>query len=213
MKFPIGVLVSGRGSNLEAILSHIKEGKLDAEVVAVVSDREDARALSVAKDYGVDGFYIPCVEKKTVLLGESEREYIKILKEKGVKLVVLAGFMRILKKPFLDAFKGRIMNVHPALLPSFPGLKAQKQALEYGSKISGCTVHFIDEGVDTGPIILQEAVSVYDNDSVDSISQRILKHEHEMYSKAIQLFAEGRLKVEGRRVKILSGEAKNIDRD
>ena len=213
MKFPIGVLVSGRGSNLEAILSHIKEGKLDAEVVAVVSDREDARALSVAKDYGVDGFYIPCVEKKTVLLGESEREYIKILKEKGVKLVVLAGFMRILKKPFLDAFKGRIMNVHPALLPSFPGLKAQKQALEYGSKISGCTVHFIDEGVDTGPIILQEAVSVYDNDSVDSISQRILKHEHEMYSKAIQLFAEGRLKVEGRRVKILSGEAKNINRD
>ncbi len=213
MKFPIGVLVSGRGSNLEAILSHIKEGKLDAEVVAVVSDREDARALSVAKDYGVDGFYIPCVEKKTVLLGESEREYIKILKEKGVKLVVLAGFMRILKKPFLDAFKGRIMNVHPALLPSFPGLKAQKQALEYGSKISGCTVHFIDEGVDTGPIILQEAVPVHDNDSIDSISQRILKHEHEMYSKAIQLFAEGRLKVEGRRVKILSGEAKNIDRD
>ncbi len=213
MKFPIGVLVSGRGSNLEAILSHIKEGKLDAEVVAVVSDREDARALSVAKDYGVDGFYIPCVEKKTVLLGEAEREYIKILKEKGVKLVVLAGFMRILKKPFLDAFKGRIMNVHPALLPSFPGLKAQKQALEYGSKISGCTVHFIDEGVDTGPIILQEAVPVYGNDSVDSISQRILKHEHEMYSKAIQLFAEGRLKVEGRRVNILSGEVKNINRD
>ena len=208
MKFPIGVLVSGRGSNLEAILSHIKEGKLDAEVVAVVSDREDARALSVAKDYGVDGFYIPCVEKKTVLLGEAEREYIKILKEKGVKLVVLAGFMRILKKPFLDAFKGRIMNVHPALLPSFPGLKAQKQALEYGSKISGCTVHFIDEGVDTGPIILQEAVPVYGNDSVDSISQRILKHEHEIYSRAIQLFAEGRLEVEGRRVKIVSGEVK-----
>jgi len=208
MKFPIGVLVSGRGSNLEAILSHIKEGKLDAEVVAVISDREDAKALKVAENYGVDTYYIPCLEKKTVLVGEAEKKYIELFKGKGVKLIVLAGFMRIIKKDFLDAFKGRIMNIHPALLPSFKGLEGQKQALEYGAKVSGCTVHFVNEGIDVGPIILQEVVPVHDNDSVDSLSQRILMHEHEIYSKAIQLFVEGRLKVEGRRVKVLSGEVK-----
>ncbi len=208
MKFPIGVLVSGRGSNLEAILSHIKEGKLDAEVVAVISDREDAKALEVAENYGVDAYYIPCLEKKTVLVGEAEKKYIELFKEKGVKLIVLAGFMRIIKKDFLDAFKGRIMNIHPALLPSFKGLEGQKQALEYGAKVSGCTVHFVNEGIDVGPIILQEVVPIHDNDSVDSLSQRILMHEHEIYSKAIQLFVEGRLKVEGRRVKVLSGEVK-----
>lgn len=213
MKFPIGVLVSGRGSNLEAILLHIKEGKLNAEVVAVISDREDARALKIAEDYGVDAYYIPCLEKKTVLVGEAEKKYIKQFKEKGVKLVILAGFMRILKKSFLDAFNGRIMNIHPALLPSFKGLDAQKQALEYGVKISGCTVHFVDAGVDMGPIILQESVPVYDSDSVDSLSQRILKHEHEIYSRAIQLFIEGRIKIEDRRVRILSGEKKKINSD
>lgn len=204
MKFPIGVLVSGRGSNLEAILKHIEEGKLIAEVAVVISDKEDARALSVAREHGVEARYIPCLEKKTVLFGEAEKEYIKVLNEKDVKLVVLAGFMRVLKKPFLDAFKGRIINIHPALLPSFKGLNAQKQALEYGVKIAGCTVHFVDASVDGGPIILQEAVPVFDNDTVDSLSQRILKHEHEVYSKAIQLFIEGRLKIDGRRVKILA---------
>ena len=204
MKFPIGVLVSGRGSNLEAILNHIEEGKLNAEVAVVISDKEGARALSIAREHGVEARYIPCLEKKTVLLGEAEKEYIKVLNEKDVKLVVLAGFMRVLKKPFLDAFKGRIMNIHPALLPSFKGLNAQKQALEYGVKIAGCTVHFVDESVDGGPMILQEAVPVFDNDTVDSLSQRILKHEHEIYSRAIQLFIEGRLKIEGRRVKVLT---------
>jgi phosphoribosylglycinamide formyltransferase-1 len=202
MSFPIGVLVSGRGSNLEAILKHIKDGKLDAEVKIVISDNRDARALKVAEEYGVEGRFVPCVEKKTALVGEAERKYIKLLEEKKVELVALAGFMRILKKSFLQTFRGKILNIHPALLPSFKGLHAQKQALEYGVKISGCSVHFVDEGVDTGPIILQEAVPVYDDDSVESLSGRILKHEHEIYSRAIQLFAERRLKIEGRRVKI-----------
>jgi len=205
MSFSIGILVSGRGSNLEAILKHIKEGKLDAEASVVISDREDAGALEIAKDYGVEARFVPCTKKKTVLMGEAEQEYIKVLKEKDVKLIALAGFMRILKKPFLQAFRGKIMNIHPAILPSFKGLEAQKQALEYGVKISGCTVHFVDESVDGGAIILQEPVIVYDNDTVDSLSRKILKHEHEIYSKAIQLFAEGRLKLEGRRVKILTG--------
>jgi len=206
MSFPVGVLVSGRGSNLEAILRHIKEGKLDAEVAVVISDKEGARALEIASDYGVEARFIPCTEKKTALVGEVEQQYIKALKDKDVKLVALAGFMRILKKPFLQAFRGKIMNIHPAILPSFKGLEAQKQALEYGVKVSGCTVHFVDESVDGGAIILQEPVIVHDNDTVDSLSMRILKHEHEIYSKAIQLFAEGRLKIEGRRVKILTGK-------
>jgi len=206
MSFSVGVLVSGRGSNLEAILRHIKEDKLDAEVAIVISDKEGARALEIASDYGVEARFIPCTEKKTALVGEAEQQYIKALKEKDVKLVALAGFMRILKKPFLQAFRGKIMNIHPAILPSFKGLEAQKQALEYGVKVSGCTVHFVDESVDGGAIILQEPVIVHDNDTIDSLSMRILKHEHEIYSKAIQLFAEGRLKIEGRRVKILTGK-------
>jgi phosphoribosylglycinamide formyltransferase-1 len=205
MSLPIGVLVSGRGSNLEAILNHIKGGKLDAEVRAVISDREHAGALKIATEFGVPGFLIPCVEKKTALVGDAEQQYIQLLQEKGVELVVLAGFMRILKKPFLQAFRGRIVNIHPALLPSFQGLHAQQQAFDYGVKISGCTVHFVDEGVDTGPIILQEAVPVYDDDTADSLSMRILKHEHEVYSRAIQLYAEGRIEIDGRRVKIKSG--------
>ncbi len=206
MKLSVGILVSGRGSNLEAILKHCKAGELDAEVVVVISDKEDARALKIAEEYGVEGYFIPCTEKKTALVGDAEQEYIKLLQEKGVQLVALAGFMRILKKALLYAFRGRIMNIHPALLPSFKGLHAQEQAFKYGAKITGCTVHYVDEGVDTGPIILQEAVIVYDDDTVDSLSQRIIKHEHEMYSRAIQLFAEGRLKIEGRRVKILSNK-------
>lgn len=206
MKLSVGILVSGRGSNLEAILKHCKAGELDAEVVVVISDKEDARALKIAEEYGVEGYFIPCTEKKTALVGDAEQEYIKLLQEKGVQLVALAGFMRILKKALLYAFRGRIMNIHPALLPSFKGLHAQEQAFKYGAKITGCTVHYVDEAVDTGPIILQEAVIVYDDDTVDSLSQRIIKHEHEMYSRAIQLFAEGRLKIEGRRVKILSNK-------
>jgi phosphoribosylglycinamide formyltransferase-1 len=206
MSLPIGVLVSGRGSNLEAILNHIKGGKLHAKVRAVISDREHAGALKIASEFGVPGFFIPCIEKKTALVGDVEQQYIQLLQEKGVELVVLAGFMRILKKPFLQAFKGRIMNIHPALLPSFQGLHAQQQAFDYGVKISGCTVHFVDEGVDTGPIILQEAVPVYDDDTADSLSMRILKHEHEVYSRAIQLYAEGRIEIDGRRVKIRAGK-------
>lgn len=208
MSLPIGVLVSGRGSNLEAILNHIKQGKLDAEVRAVISDKEHAGALKIASSFGVPGYFIPCVEKKTALVGDAEQQYITLLNEKGVELVVLAGFMRILKEPFLEAFKGRIMNIHPALLPSFKGLHAQQQAFDYGVKISGCTVHFVDQGVDTGAIIIQEAVPVFDDDTSDSLSMRILKHEHEVYARAIQLFAEGRLEIDGRRVRIKTGATK-----
>ncbi len=206
MGLPIGVLVSGRGSNLEAILNHVKDGKLDVEVRAVISDKEHAGALKIAQQFGVPGHYIPCIEKKTALVGEAEQQYIQFLQEKGVELIVLAGFMRILKSPFLEAFKGKIINIHPALLPSFKGLHAQEQAFDYGVKVSGCTVHFVDAGVDTGPIILQEAVPVYDDDTADSLSMRILKHEHEMYAHAIQLFAKGRIEIDGRRVKIRAGK-------
>jgi phosphoribosylglycinamide formyltransferase-1 len=206
MALQLGVLVSGRGSNLEAILNHIKGGKLDAEVRAVISDNEHAAALQIASKFGVPGYYIPCFEKKTALVDDAEQKYIKLLREKGVELVVLAGFMRILKDAFLEAFKGRIVNIHPALLPSFKGLHAQEQAFDYGVKISGCTVHFVDAGVDTGPIILQEAVPVFDDDTAESLSRRILTREHEVYSRAIQLIAAGRIEIVGRRAKIKSGK-------
>jgi len=202
-KIRIGILVSGRGSNMEAIIRNAKEGKIDAEVVIVISDNPDAPALEKARALGVEAIYVYPGEKKTYLTPDREEEYVRILKEKNVELVCLAGFMRVLKKTFLSSFPYRIMNIHPSLLPSFPGLNAQKKAWEYGVKISGCTVHFVDEGIDTGPIILQKAVPVLEDDTPETLAERILKEEHKIYSEAIQLFAEGRLKVEGRRVLIL----------
>jgi len=206
-KLIIGVLASGRGTNLQAIIDNIKSGKLpNVEIGCVISDNPDAKALERARRAGIPAYYIYPGKKRTVLDPEQEEKYIETLKKHGVELVCLAGFMRILKKKFLDAFPNRIMNIHPALLPAFPGLNAQKQALEYGVKVSGATVHFVDEGIDTGPIILQEAVKVEEDDTVETLADRILKVEHKIYSEAIRLFAEGRLKIEGRRVRILSSD-------
>lgn len=201
-KIRIGILVSGRGSNMEAIIDKCKEGYIPGEVVIVISDNPDAPAISKAREKGVKAIYLPPGEKKTVLIGEAEEEYIRVLKEHKVDLVLLAGFMRIIKDKFLEAFKERIMNIHPALLPSFKGLNAQRQAWEYGVKYSGCTVHFVTKEVDGGPIILQRVVEVLDDDTPETLSERILKEEHKAYPEAVKLFAEGKLKLEERRVRI-----------
>jgi len=199
----IGVLASGRGSNLEAILQSCEEGRIDGKVSVVISDVEDAYALERARKHGVPAVYIPPGKFKTKLEPEIEAQYVRVLTEHGVDLVCLAGFMRILGSCLIGEFRGRILNIHPALLPAFPGLEAQRQAWEYGAKVAGCTVHFVDEGVDTGPIIIQRAVPVLDDDDWHTLADRILEQEHKAYSEAIQLFAQGRLVVEGRRVRIL----------
>ncbi|MCX7794941.1 MAG: phosphoribosylglycinamide formyltransferase [bacterium] len=194
-KLRLGVLVSGRGTNLQAIIDSINEGKLSAEIVIVISDNPNAMALERAKRVN-----IPTVYVKPGKRSEFEGEIIKILEKNNVDLIVLAGFMRILSSDFVNHFPLRIINIHPSLLPSFPGLNAQKQALEYGVKITGCTVHFVNEIVDGGPIILQEAVPVYDDDTVETLSARILEKEHKILVEAIRLFGENRLRVVGRRV-------------
>jgi phosphoribosylglycinamide formyltransferase-1 len=194
-KLRLGVLVSGRGTNLQAIIDSINEGKLLAEIVIVISDNPKAMALERAKIANIPTAYVKPGKKS-----EFEREIIRILEENKVDLIVLAGFMRILSANFVSRFPLRIINIHPSLLPSFPGLEAQRQALEYGVKITGCTVHFVNEIVDGGPIILQEAVPVYDDDTVESLSARILEKEHKILVEAIRLFGENRLKIVGRRV-------------
>jgi len=199
----LGVLASGRGSNFEAIARNCAEGKIGAKIAILLSDNPDAKALERARSFGIEARYVEPGPFKTRLSPEAEEEYVRILKEHGVELVCLAGFMRILKRHFLRSFAGRIMNIHPALLPSFPGLHAQKQAFDYGVKISGCTVHFVDEGIDTGPIIIQRPVPVREDDTAEILAARILLEEHKIYSEAIQLFAEGRLRIEGRKVRVL----------
>ena len=194
----LGVLASGRGSNLQAIMDAIDDGRLDASVKVVVSDNPSAFVLERAVGRGI---YAVVIKKEDFPSKEAfDREMVRVLTEAGVELVVLAGFMRILSPVVIDAFPMRIMNIHPSLLPSFPGLEVQKKALEYGVKFSGCTVHFVDRGVDTGPVIIQAVVPVVDNDTVESLSDRILAEEHRIYPQAIKLFAEGRLNVKGRRV-------------
>jgi len=194
----IGVLASGRGTNLQAIIEAIEEGKIAAEIKIVISDNPDAYALKRARQYHIATRYIHFKEFKN--REDYDKEIIKTLKEKKIELVVLAGYMRILSPYFIRTYKNKIINIHPALLPSFPGLHAQRQTLEYGVKVSGCTVHFVDEGVDSGPIILQKAVEVSDDDTEESLADKILKEEHQIYPRAIQLFCEGRLMVKGRRV-------------
>lgn len=194
----IAVLVSGRGTNLQAIIEAIEEGKIEGEIKVVISDNPDAYALKRAQQYHIDIQYINFKEFKN--REGYDKEIIKTLEEKKIELVVLAGYMRILSPYFIRTYKNKIINIHPALLPSFPGLHAQKQAVEHGVKISGCTVHFVDEGVDSGPIILQKAVEVSDDDTEESLAEKILKEEHQIYPRAIQLFSEGRLMIKGRRV-------------
>ena len=196
----IGVLASGLGTNLQAIIDDIHAGRLDARLVVVVSDRADAPALGRARKHGAKALHInphDFADREAF-----DRAVAKVLAEHQVELVCLAGFMRILTPAFLAAFPGRVMNIHPALLPSFPGLHPQRRALEHGVKVSGATVHFVDEGVDSGPIILQAAVPVRDDDTEESLSERILAEEHKIYPRAIQFFAEGCLEVRGRRVHI-----------
>ena len=196
----LGVLISGNGSNLQSIIDHIEKGSLKATIKIVISNNPDAYGITRAKKHG-----IPVVVLKNGDFKNKEDfdlELIRILKNNSVDLVILAGFMRILTPTLLKAFPQKIMNIHPALLPSFPGIHGQKQALEYGVKLSGCTVHFVDEGVDTGPIIIQSAVQVHDDDTEETLAARILKEEHRIYPQAIQFFAEGKIEIKGRKVRI-----------
>ena len=194
----IGVLASGRGTNLQAIIEAIEEGRIDGKISIVISDNQDAFALKRAEQHNIETQYINFRKFKD--REDYDKEIIKFLKEKKVELVVLAGYMRILTPYFIKVYKNKIMNIHPALLPSFSGLHAQRQAVECGAKVSGCTVHFVDEGVDSGPIILQKAVEVKDDDTEESLAERILKEEHQIYPQAIQLFSQGRLVIKGRKV-------------
>ncbi len=194
----IGVLASGRGTNLQAIIEAVEEGRIKGKISIVISDNPDAYALKRAKQHNIETQYIDFRSFKN--REDYDKEIIKSLKEKKIELVVLAGYMRILSPFFINAYKNKIMNIHPALLPSFPGLHAQRHAAEYGVKVSGCTVHFVDEGMDSGPIILQKAVEVKDNDSEESLAERILREEHRIYPQAIQLFSQSRLIIKGRRV-------------
>jgi len=194
----IGVLVSGRGTNLQAIIEAIEEGKIEGEIKVVISDNPDAYGLKRAKQHNIETQYINF--KKFKKREDYDKEIIKSLKEKKIDLVVLAGYMRILSPYFIRTYKNKIINIHPALLPSFSGLHAQGQAVKYGVKVSGCTVHFVDEGVDSGPIVLQRALEVKDDDTEESLAERILKEEHQIYPQAIQLFSQGRLMIKGRRV-------------
>ncbi len=197
----LGVLVSGRGSNLQAIIDAIEAKKIKAEIAVVISDVPGAFALERAKKHGIKTAVVDGKEYQDK--SSYEKKIIKTLVESDIDLVCLAGYMRLLSPEFVKAFAGRMMNIHPALLPAFPGLHVQKKALEYGVKFSGCTVHFVDEGCDTGPIIIQAAVPVLDDDTEDTLSARILEQEHRIYPEAIRLYSEGRLHIEGRRVKIV----------
>ena len=198
--FPIGVLASGSGTNLQSIIDASESGKINAEVKIVISDTPGAKALERAKKHGIPALLVQRGDFKSKL--DFEQRIVSLLAEHGVSLVCLAGYMRIVGKTLLDAFSMRIVNIHPALLPSFPGLDGQRQALDYGVKIAGCTVHFVDELTDHGPIIAQAAVEVKEDDTVDSLRERIIKEEHRIYPEAIGLYADGRLTVEGRRVRI-----------
>ena len=198
MRKKIGVIVSGRGSNLQSIIDHIAEGKLNVEVVVVVSDHKDAFALERAAKAGIPTAEVErkgCKDKE-----EFEDKIDAALREKGAELVVLAGFMRILTGHFISRWEHKIINIHPALLPSFKGLDAQGQAVDYGVKVAGCTVHFVDEGTDTGPIILQKVVPVLDDDTEETLAERILVEEHKALPEAIRLWADGKLTIKGRKV-------------
>ena len=200
-KLKLGVLCSGRGTDLQSIIDAIADGKLDAQIAIVLTDKPNVMALERAARAGIKNL---CVDRKTFEDQLSfEAKMINELRAAEVDLVILAGFMRILSPTFVRAYKERIMNIHPSLLPSFPGAHAHRDVLAYGVKVSGCTVHFVDEGTDSGPIILQAAVKVREDDDEESLAARVLEQEHIIYPLAIQLYAQGRLSIEGRRVKIL----------
>jgi len=202
MKKRIGVLLSGRGSNFEALADSVSAGRIpEAEIALVVSNREGAPGIDSARARGLLARVIP---SKGLEREVYDRQVVGALREAGVDLVCLAGYMRLVSPYFVAAFPLRILNIHPSLLPSFPGLESQKQALEYGVKFAGCTVHFVDENLDAGPIVLQAAVRVEDGDDEGTLSARILKEEHRIYSEAVNIVCQGKFKIEGRRVILTS---------
>jgi phosphoribosylglycinamide formyltransferase-1 len=197
-KLPIAVLISGSGTNLQSIIDAIAANRLDAKIEVVLSNRADAFGLVRAKDHGIPS---EVLDHKSFPSREAyDQAIVDLLRARGVKLVALAGFMRLLSPVFVAAFSNRIMNIHPALLPCFPGLHVQKKALEHGVRFSGCTVHFVNEECDEGPIIIQAVVRVFPDDTEEQLAERILKQEHRIYPRAIQLYAQGRLHVVGRKV-------------
>ena len=200
----LGILGSGRGSNMEAILNAIDERRLDAKVVCVMSDHADAFILERAQRHGIPAFHIDCAPYRTKLDGAAEQRVIEVLREHGVTAVALAGFMRIVKPGLLQAFPDRVVNIHPSLLPAFPGLEAWRQALDYGARITGCTVHFVDGGMDTGPIILQRHAPVLEADTPSTLHARIQEQEYLAYPEALQMLAQNRLRIDGRRVRTVN---------
>ena len=202
--FPLAILASGSGTNLQAIIDAVEDGRVPAEIRVVICNRANAKALERAERHQLA---TELVDHKAFASREAFDEHVVgILRDKGVELVCLAGFDRLLSPVFIRAFPERILNIHPALLPSFPGLHAQRQALEYGVRIAGCTVHIVDEKTDHGPIVIQAAVPVYSDDSVESVTERILAEEHRIYPEAVCLFAERRIRIEGRRIRIADEE-------
>jgi phosphoribosylglycinamide formyltransferase-1 len=198
----VAVLASGRGSNLQAIIDTIEAGQLQARIVAVISNKKDAIALERARKHGLKDLFVD--PKPFAGKPDSREAYdralLEIIQQHDVELVLLAGYMKIVTAVLVNAYANRMMNIHPSLLPSFPGLDVQKKAIDWGCKLAGCTVHFVTEGVDEGPIIIQAAVPILDSDTSDTLAARILVQEHKIYPRAVQLFAEGRLRVDGRRV-------------
>ncbi len=199
----LGVLASGSGSNFQSIINNVESGFISAKIAVLITDNPEARAIERAKNHSIETLVIRPrdFEDKPAYYSQIAEE----LRKRGVTLVILAGFMRVVGKALLDQYPNRVMNIHPALLPSFPGLHGQKQAADYGVKLAGCTVHFVDEGVDTGPIIIQAAVTAYHDDTEDTLGERILKQEHKIFPYAIKLYSEGRLSVKGRKV-IIKGD-------
>lgn len=199
-RLKLAIMASGRGSNFSAVNEAIQAGKLDADICLLISDQGEAPALGKARAIGINTLHINPRDYKH--REEYEAEIVRNLKAQDIDIVVLAGYMRLVGKVLLEAYKFRVLNIHPALLPSFVGLHAQKQAVDYGVKFSGCTVHFVDEGMDSGPIIMQATVPVLAADTEDTLAERILVQEHRIYSEVLQLLAEGRVYVEGRIVHI-----------
>ncbi|OYT58004.1 MAG: phosphoribosylglycinamide formyltransferase [Candidatus Aenigmatarchaeota archaeon] len=199
----IGILASTRGTDMQAVIDAIERGELDAKISVVISNKKDAYALERARKHNIKAVFLEAKGKERE---EFDREVAKILDENGVELILLIGYMRYLSKWFVDKYRNKIMNIHPSLLPAFAGgmdKNVHAEILKYGCKVSGCTLHFVDEGADTGPIIAQKAVPIEEGETVDSLKEKVQKAEQEIIIKAIKLFAENKLKVEGRRVKIL----------
>ena len=204
-KVPIGVLLSGGGTNLQAIIDAIEQDRLDADIRTVVSNRETAYGITRARNHGIPTTVIN--HRGHASREAYDRVLVDHLKDHGVELVVLAGFMRLLSRLFIQSFPDRIMNIHPALSPSFAGLHGQKQAFEYGVRFAGCTVHFVSEGCDEGPVIIQAVVPVLPDDTEETLAQRILVQEHRIYPRAIQLYSEARLVIEGRKVRVTGDDS------